>query len=214
MQVFFDFDDVLFNTRTFVAAMCDVFEQQGVSRDVFYETYPQARVVGNAAVKVYSVGAHIDILHQLMPDVDAELLRSRYDALFTDTSQYVFSDVREVLEDLKQQGAHIFVVSFGIEKVQRGKIEGSGLVPLLDGFFVGVEAKSQMIQPALDKDTSVWFIDDQPKFIDDVKTVFPFIKTIQMIRRDGRFTNERHPKSDFVVENMQEVNSLIVGHNV
>lgn len=215
MKVFFDLDDVLFDTRSFVGAISDIFERRGVSRDAYARTYGLARVVGNDVVKVYSFREHVAILQGRFPELtlDAEFLFGQYEALFFDTSRYVFPDVAEVLSDLKKCGASLYVVSFGIPKVQRAKIDGSGLVSFLDDFFVGTEPKSRMIANVVGDGDDAWFIDDQPKFIDDVKTVYPFIRTVQMRRKNGRFVNDIHSKSDFVAEDMADVKRLLGNFN-
>ena len=211
MKVFFDWDDVIFNTGLFVESIADIFERRGVSRDIYRETYHQARLIGGDVMKVYNFDAHTDILRQHVPDLDAAALRSEYDALFSDMRRYVFPDVELLLRDLKTQGAGIFIVSFGVEKIQRAKIEGSGLSPLLTEVLVGIGHKSEMIASVSgDSAEDAWFIDDQPKFVADVKTAFPHIGTIQMCRKDGRFANEKNPKSDFVAENMRDVRAIII----
>jgi phosphoglycolate phosphatase-like HAD superfamily hydrolase len=211
MKIFFDFDDVLFNTGAFVDETRKVFERYGVSEELYRETYVSSRQLGNDFLKVYGLDIHLDMLRDIVPGFDAEAVRKGVMEELSDTRAYVFPDVGPLLETLRSEGAELYVVSFGRPEFQRAKIGNSGLEKYLQGVMAGLEEKSGMLEKVLGADGEnepVWFVDDQPKFIQEVKLRFPYVRTVQVCRPEGRFDNPVVPESDFVVKNMDELRRL------
>jgi FMN phosphatase YigB (HAD superfamily) len=213
MKIFLDFDDVLFHTQAFVNQTQKIFVQCGVSEELYRETYMQSRQKGNGALKVYGLDVHLKMLQELLPGFDAERARQGVEAILADTATYVFSDVEKLLKRLYAGGAQMYVVSFGVPAFQRAKIENSGLKKYLKGVLVGLEEKGKMLSEILGESLSqepVWFIDDQIKFIEDVKRRFPFVNTVQVCRPEGRFNCPLVSHSDFTVKNMEALGRLLM----
>lgn len=212
MKIFFDFDDVLFNTQAFVDENFKVFARYGVSAELYRETYVAARQLGNEWVKVYNMDAHLETLKDLVPGFDAESVRAGVEKTLSDTSHFVFPEVEACLRKLKERGCELYVISFGRPEFQRSKIQNSGLAPYLQGILAGLEMKSAMMQSVLGQESQgedVWFVEDQVKFIQETKKVFPSMTMVQVARPEGRFNSERIPESDFLVHDVAGIPALL-----
>jgi hypothetical protein len=216
MKIFFDFDDVLFHTQAFVDETRKVFEQQGVSEGLYRETYAAARRLGNDFLKVYSLDIHLETLADIVPGFNGDEVRRGVGQVLSDTRPYLFPDVEACLRELARRGADIFVASFGKPDFQRAKIANSGIGEFLKDILADLEMKSTMMGRVLDGKTSheeVWFFDDQVKFLEDVKRAFPFVRTVQVCREEGRFNCDRSPVSEFLVRDMDGAMGLLSGLN-
>lgn len=213
MKLFLDFDDVLFHTDSFIRAKRELFARCGVSDVLYQETYEEAKSGEDEAVRMYDFEKHLRILERESADVRTDLIREGMESVFRRTSEFVFADAKDFLDGMRMIGAEMFVVSFGSPEFQAKKIEYSGIRPYFSDVFVGTDSKSAMIRGIMETlipNEPVWFADDQPKFLEDVKKAYSKVKTVQIMRPEARWKNDRSPIADFAAKDLDELHRIIV----
>lgn len=206
MLIFFDFDDVLFNTKEFKKDYFSLFKKNGISRRVFEECYYDS--LDKNEIKIYSPINHINRICQ-KEKVDISKIRIEIINFIRDTSHYVFDDVNLILnKDLKDK---MYIVSFSKTNFQKSKIFNSGLVDYFKSVKIINKLKGSEVQKIMKKESHqiAYFIDDRINQIDDVKLINPQVKTILLRRKEGRYLDRRSENCDFVAKNIKDILKII-----
>lgn len=208
MKVFLDFDDVLFNTKSFLEGFRGAFVGCGVDPEIFQLRYAEARE-NPGGIPGYNYERHIRLLVE-KDGAHKECLRKNTDIFLGNLGRYVFHDVPGFLDSLRGNHMSISLLSFGSEDFQRKKVSGSGLSLFFSDIIVGdidkAEALKQIWQNSGEKE---WFLDDRSEHIDRVKQVLPSIGTILVTRAEGRYTDAKTAWCDFQVKNLEEAEEII-----
>ena len=215
VKIFIDFDDVLFNTKSFIADMEAVFKKHGISKDIFYETYQSD---GNFSGKINSKMRSYDPSLQFKKirekvKIDTRHLQSDFENLVKDTSKYIFEDVKNFLYKLQKKD--IFLLSFGTNKFQNKKIKNSGIEKYFNKIIIVEQyEKGKAIEKIIGKSReSFCFIDDRVAFLAEVKIRYPFAKTFLVKRREGRYKDKKNKYCDFSVNNLKQILEIIKKKN-
>lgn len=215
MKVFVDFDDTLFNTRDFIGEFQNVFEKCGVSTQLYQETHRLAYRLDTASSEsAYDKELHLSYILQKEPSIDTECLRLHLSDFLKDTSLFVFPDVIGFLNQMKERGAEVCILSFGQSDFQNQKINASGLTSYMREVFVTTEKKHLSIARALalseskEKQEPIWFFDDRAEYVDDVKSALPQVKTVQVMRLESRYHDQPSALADFSVKSFHDLNLL------
>ncbi len=202
-KIFFDFDDVLFNTQKFKEDLVDCFDSLGVKRIVHDETYQQARA--RAGVFNYQFDLHLSLLEERGYNV-GQVRRSVMDFLAL-SHLYVFDDVVKCFADLKSQGYEIYIVSFGTLGWQDIKIAHSGISECVQEVVTGeIDKGIEIATRSTDKDI-VWFVDDRVDYLEQVKCHVPAVRALLMKRPEGRFDDMSRDYCE--VSSINEVSGII-----
>jgi hypothetical protein len=205
MKVFLDFDDVLFDTRAYYEGLKNLFNEYGVKRELFEKAYLEIReesLVDGAWC--YSFENHIARLRRYV-SFDENGLRKKLAAYITDTSQFLFPDVRAFLTVLQKSGARAYILSFGDVEHQTAKITGTGIARYIEKNIITNKEKGVALQgEGIGAGHGSWFFDDRIKYIESVKQSFPKIQTVFVNRKEGRFHDEPNEFCDYVVSNLKE----------
>lgn len=211
MNIFFDFDDVLFNTRLFSRDFKKVFYDCGVRESCFEQTYAQARKT--TRIPNYNFDKHLEILSTEY-HIDSTTLQNNMNTFLCDTSQYIFSDVAQALSTFKKGGYKLFLVSYGVPRSwQEKKVHPSGIADIFDQLVIGEIDKGHETKKILDQHPSGenFFIDDREAYLESVKKVNPDITTILMKRKEGRHTDDQSIYCDQIAHTLKEVDEIIAG---
>ncbi|MEK9151237.1 MAG: HAD family hydrolase [Patescibacteria group bacterium] len=207
MKIFLDFDDTLFNTRAFAERVQGVFEEYGISRELFWSSYQDMKgafLIGWC----YSPEVH---MQRLQPDhsFDIEQVRKKLGVLVADTRRFLFHEVKESLSFLKAVGHTLYILSLGDYGFQMEKIRGTGIDVFMEKVIVTQGDKAKALRDERVKGEGTWFIDDRVRFIESVKKTFPEVKTILM-QRVGRYhQDEPNNFCDYVAQDLAEVVSIL-----
>ena len=206
MKAFIDFDDVLFNTKKFVADIEMTFCRRGVPADVFRETYKNAnRFSGkiNKDMRTYDPSFQFKKIREKI-QIDTKQLEKDFKVLTKDTSKYVFKDASVFLSKMHKKDT--FVLSFGTNKFQKEKIKNSGIEKYFNKIIIINHAeKGKAIRKIIGNTKEAFlFIDDRVKFLEEVKNKYPFAKTILVKRKEGRYNDKKNRYCDFVVSNLNQ----------
>ncbi len=208
MKVFIDFDDTLFNTRDFVIDYSQLFVAAGLTPEVYEATYREAHRRMGESIEVYEAQTHTDTIAKQYPAIDIQTLKANVSEFLKDTSAYVFSDVKPFLEQTQRKGIQLYILSFGQSQFQSDKIAGTGLTSYFQDIFIVQEKKYEPIEAMMkrgDFDERVWFFDDRAEFVQDVNQRLSQVKTVQMMRPEGRYRDTRSPDADFIVSDFSQL---------
>ena len=111
MKIFFDFDDVLFNSKQFKEDYFSIFKKRGVSRKIFEACYYDPLDERN--IKLYDPMGHIKRVCSEI-GIDVTTLEAEISAFVADTSDYVFADVVGALARFQRK--QLCIVSFSTDR--------------------------------------------------------------------------------------------------
>lgn len=211
MIIFIDFDDVLFNTKSFKDELALVFDKNQVTKenfDGYYLDYPRRKPDGT--LEKYDIGKHIEILDKKFR-VDTRELRVDVEKLMDRSSEYLFPDSVEFLKQFSVE--QIYIVSFGDTPFQEMKIGNCNIGGFCEKIIITDSLKSHEIGNALLKTDSgrekIFFIEDRIDQIDMVKKTIPEVTTVHVRRPEGRYQDECLGTCDFDVTNLKEAGKII-----
>ncbi len=178
MKIFIDFDDTLIDRTRFMRDFYAMFD--GVSSESLKETYDRFRT--HQAFDLKNFAAEVELMHGIPErDVIAKLtaLRDRVHA-------YRFEESRPFLEQLKQRGHTITLVTFAEDTTwQWGKIHASGLYDLLDDVHITTRGKEEVLRE-LTNGEPFCFIDDSGKEVEAVQKMYPHALCFLKVHDNGK----------------------------
>jgi FMN phosphatase YigB (HAD superfamily) len=205
MKIFIDFDDVIFNTKKFVADRGKIFQKNGISQKIYKQCYHSEVETGR--IKRYECRAHIRRARNLVA-FDVKKLERDLDDHLTHAVGYVFPDAVRFLEKFKR--TDLYLVSFAKTEYQKAKIKNSKISGYFKKIFIVDGSKSAAVGKIIKHhDESYLFIDDRAAYIDDVKKKHPGVVSILMQRSGGRYFDKKTKRCDFKVTNFTQVTKLI-----
>ncbi len=190
MQIFFDFDDVLFDTGAFTRDFKKAFVHElNISPHDFDTSYQKARQ--RRGITNYSYQRHVRILsHEYhVEEKDIHRVMTRFTR---DVSRYVFADVPAGLEALLALGHELFLVTFGSPTLQKRKLHGSGIEQYFKDQCVGEIAKADAItalQKTHGRKTAV-YCEDRREHLRAVLARHRTMQGILMMRASGRYRQQ------------------------
>lgn len=209
MKVILDFDDLLFKTKEFFSPLQAIFQDFGISPELFHTTYEEVRRDSNGKDFCYHFDAHIQKLKSHI-DFDDQGLLQALPGVFRKASEYLFPDSIDFVKFLKENGCEITILSFGDNEFQREKIEGSGIADYVDRVFITQASKGQFFEDQhFEQGEKVYFFDDRVHFLEDAKKRAPAIITVLVSRPEGRFRDTVSEYCDFQVENLEQAKKII-----
>lgn len=211
MKVFIDFDDVIFDTKAFIADYKNAFFSHGVSPEKFEECYyDYPRRNGDGTISKYEFRGHLQRLEKSCPEVDIEEVEQSVMMILKNASKYIFEDVGDFIASV--DGGEVVIVSYGDAAFQHDKIESSGIMKLVSDVVITDKMKSEAVGEIIGKKANdkMIFIDDRIEQIKDVKKNFRQITTFFMKRPEGRYDDEFDATCcDYEVRNLQEITDII-----
>ncbi len=208
MQIFIDFDDVLFNTGEFNVEFEKVFDRCGVDNKLFQVTYKEARE--RDGIANYSFDRHCAILEK-DHNISLAKINDAVVKLLNHADQFVFTDAEHFLKKLQADDHELYLVSFGAPSIQEGKVCGSGLREYFKKIIVGEISKGEKIKEVLGAGNGkhYFFLDDRVEHITNVKENCSGILTILVERPEGRYHDDRMDSCDFTAESLNDVEKII-----
>lgn len=181
-KFFFDFDDVLVNTRRICEDYFSLFTNVGISSKEGEALYQKTKTeAGRDDPHVFA-----RLLHERAPDMPEEEFLHRLLQFKRRSAKYVFSDSEMFLKKLQSIGCEMYVVSTGDQEGQRTKIGGSGLEEYFKEIvIVGADKeKPGAIASRCGEGEQCVFFDDKATVTEHVKQELPRFFVVQMRRHD------------------------------
>lgn len=207
MKIFLDFDDVIFNTKSFFEKLKRVYIPFGISSEVFETTYQELKKEQAENWIGYSSDVHIAKLQENF-SVDKQELQKAIKSFVDDTREFVFPDVKDFLQWAKKNAYSVSVLSFGNQEFQTQKIQSTKLSDYFEKIIVTDKDKSEALLAENMSPEKTWFFDDRNHFLENVKTKIPSIQTILVSRPEGRYADECGSGCD------RQISSLAEGRDV
>jgi FMN phosphatase YigB (HAD superfamily) len=211
MKILLDFDDTLFHTAKFKEDLIGVFESCGVSPEDFKKHYYDYPPNDKNDLKRYVFESHIDRLEEVL-GIDGANLRKKAHEFLSDTSEYLFSDVKDFLKSFSKDD--LLIISFGCEFLKI-KIGNTGIGEKVSEIVTTDKLKEFATKKLLEREEfdneKIFFLDDRIDHLGSVKSKFPDIISILVRRPEGRYDCEMDESCDYCVRNLLEAKELILG---
>ena len=211
MKIFLDFDDCLFDTKTFIENFRGVFAACGIPEEVQVST---AVVMKDGTVGGwYDPERHIALLAETCV-FDHAQLRTKIEAFLSDTERFLFPEVTDFLSLMTKCGHTLYILSYGDDNFQVKKIRGTGIDHFFEKIVVTREDKALAMGSELGSGSDdVWFIEDRTGYIASVKKMWPHMRMVLLRRKEGRYYESDVPDGscDFVAANLAEAAGAIEG---
>lgn len=178
MNIFvIDFDDTLFDTFGYKHARLQILQTLGVSKDVFWKTYKEARKDGTGAM-VYSDRRHAQMLAK--ENFDEEKVFSLLGSVNKRFSDFVYPDTFVFLEELKKKNIPMILLSLGDPAMQGLKVKGSGVDKYFESMFMVEDTKEHVLRKILASycPETTWFINDKVLETQMLHKKFPLINPV------------------------------------
>jgi phosphoserine phosphatase len=210
MNVFVDFDDVLFHTKKFLQEMVAITEGFGISEEVFRITYEELRADEGGQHFCYRFDKHIEKMSH-HADFDQGALLKELEEFLADTKKFLFPDAKYFLKFLQEKNYNTWIVSYGDSGFQTNKIQGTGIQHLVRDAVVVQDGKDRVIASLVAGSTAKsFFFDDRVSFLESVKKAAPKIQTVLVQRPEGRFSDIPNSYVDRSILSLEEAGDLFV----
>jgi len=207
MKIFLDFDDVLFNTKSFKRGLIGVFKKNGVSKKDFLATYKDYPTITRKGLKKYDPFRQIKLLEKKL-GIDGEKTKRDMLKFLESCKKFVFSDVKNFLRHFDKN--ELFLISYGHTGFQDKKIENCGIAKYFREIVVTDKMKAEIIRRFAGKKEKMIFLDDRTDQIEEVKKNFPQSITFLFKREEGRYNDKRTKSVDYKVRDLKEAFQIIL----
>ncbi len=208
MKIFLDFDDTLFDTKTFGEHLHRVFDACGIPRAAQAST--AAMMKDGSVGGWYDPGRHMALLGEVCTFDHAEL-RAGIEVFLRETKQFLFPEAADFLAQMKARGCTLCILSYGDEDFQMRKIRGTGIEHFFHKIIVTTEDKASALEGELGGDRDIWFIEDRVHYIANVKKAWPRIRTVLMCQKNRRYHDVPDDLCDFVAADFRETVQIFTG---
>lgn len=204
-----DFDDTLFDTHRFKQARLDALRAMGISEEMYWRTYQQARgdVTGTVT---YTDERHAGAF------VGTQFDRTKILAALKDISEkriteFLFPDSISFLQKLRDTGKKILLLSLGASSFQETKVRGAGIDKLVDDMVFIEESKQYVLDHILRdrKQDDIWFINDKIDETEELVQSFPGVRTV--LKRSQSIPEEQYHQSPFThFDSLSEISDYVL----
>jgi len=172
---FIDLDDTLFNTYLFKEDIFGCFERCGVSREDYLDTYRQAVFGPVEGYFDYTFKKHADILRELGYQITDSTIFELNNLL---EKSYNDSQAEEFLLELKKISHKLILLTAGEQRLQKRKIDSTGLVKYFDQVIIIDGGKSQKIVDVAGQADKILFVNDNLKENNQIKKDLPYVLVV------------------------------------
>lgn len=168
--VIFDFDDTLYDTERLKKDIKKVLSSYNIKKKDISSSYKAVR--GNLE---YSFDKHLIEISKKYKDLDVGKILQNLNKLFSNS--YLFPESKKILTKLKRHHT-ILLLTIGEEKVQKRKIETSGIKNFFDKIHITQKDKANFLKN-LNLKGEVYFINDKADENKKVRAAFPHFKIVE-----------------------------------
>jgi phosphoglycolate phosphatase-like HAD superfamily hydrolase len=206
-----DFDDTLFDTHAHKQARLAALSALGVSADMFWETYRQARNSADGLF-IYSNERHAEMLS--LHGFDRDRIYSALEATTSGTlDHFLFSGTIQFLDYLKSLQLPMILLSLGDPSMQELKVRASGIHDYFDRIFFVNESKADVLAELFDSvdEGAVWFVNDKPDETKALAALFPQMHII--LKKSASISDEKYEHSGLpFLQSITEIKTYVQKH--
>ncbi len=208
MKLFVDFDNTIFDTHhKFLDAFFGVFENYGVSREIFEETLPHFSKTALQSGKCYSPERHIKIINKHTgKNISEDIFLQEMSEFLEKLENFVFEDFYEFVNQYNK--GDLIILSYGEEKFQTQKIIGSGVEQFFTDTIITQGDKAIEIEKYMQNfsEESAVLIDDKLGYFESVKKLSIDTKTVHIVRGDNKC--ESGAFCDYHAKDLRNISAL------
>lgn len=191
-----DFDRTVFDSDALYLDLYKLCEARGISRDFLdpaLALVPPDNLLFNFFLMVQRS-------QQIEPDKIEKVVAEMQSYVREKGHLYIFDDSRKFLGAAIKANWNVIILTYGDIYFQLAKFIGSGLGSLCTSFIVTSKVKWSHLE--IFKTSSVIFIDDNPKNIDEIKEKFPDIVAVEVKRKGTKYQCVLSRKANFLVNQL------------
>ena len=178
---FLDFDHTLFHTDEFFhVAVREAFRRLGIDAKVWEQSYAVVWPTG------YTLEKHAEeVFRQSGNQPALEEMKRILQNSFSDLRRYLFPDVLPFLQQAKENGARLYLLSFGDPEWQRYKVSACAVSGYFDDMFFAATpgGKSRLVQEQAKRVAErVVVVDNNSEDLDSIRDDSPEVRTYLMNR--------------------------------
>lgn len=174
-----DFDDTLFDTHAYKRARLEAVQAVGISEDLFWKTYADARVTPDGTFS-YTDERHAALLGSHRKDEKA--VCEAFAQINDRIHEFVQPDAENFLHRLKATGTSLVLLSLGDEGFQEMKTHRSGLHMFFDRVVMVDRTKKDVVAELMKtNEDPTWFINDKVSETKEIVRLFPAVRAVLKI---------------------------------
>jgi len=173
-----DFDDTIFDTQRFKEARLQVVQAVGVSSDLYWQSYREARAPVEGIV-TYSNERHADLLAR--HGFSREMILFALAQTTNETvHQFLFPDTIPFLTFLRQYNQPMALLSLSDPAFQEKKVKGTRISTFFDNIFIVDETKALVVKEVIQHYHyhDIWLFNDRVEESQEFKEQFPMLKIV------------------------------------
>ena len=179
-KIIIDFDDTLFDTVSMKEDLLALFARFGMSAEKFWETYRASYFRNDLAS--YNLWHHVDIACQQFSNLDKKSLLTEAEAFFKN-GRYLLAGVMDFLNELRNLGVPLILLSLGDAEFQKQKVESVGVAKFFNEVIFTGRKKVDAIQPLIkEANGDIIFINDKINETREVVALSIQIKPILRVK--------------------------------
>lgn len=204
MKIILDFDDTIFNTSAFIDEKIKIFNKEGFSREEYFVNYE--KIIKEKGY--FDTDFMIDLFFTLKK-FDKNKIKGEIEAVIKRSKVFIYDDFFDFAKSFSKRD--LYLVSTGLEEIQKGKIENTGIESYFNKISIPLSYKSKDIELIAKEYPSekIFFIDDKAKQIDKVKKELPQVVAMKMERASGRHILPKSELADYAVKDLSEAVKII-----
>ena len=207
MKIIFDLDHTLYSTKKLYNTFVEAFKELGLNEKLFHKTFEEAK----RGEDLYNKERHFNLIVEYEPSISHESLEQKWREVLDGSIGFLYPDVFPVLERLKEKYS-LYILSYGMENVQKDKIEGSNIKGLFKEIYITRDiGKTSILEKILKEKEKAVFIDDNIEVLSKVRRNFPDVVVVRINRGEGRY--KEYPDNsefDFSIKNLEELERIIL----
>lgn len=203
MKLIFDFDHTIFDMMSMHADLLVAVQKLGITAEEYEEAYEQS-----TKWKMFSTKRLAEVLKKTNKVTEAQVI-SALEGVAKESALYLFDDVEQSFDQLKESGHRISLLSWGDEDWQGLKINHSGIMPHCEEVVSVTEVKADYLQKKYKEAGCLVVIDDKPAELKAIEVASPEIRLIRMRREGAKYSDIGTPPTIPEAKNMDEVIKII-----
>ena len=204
MKIILDFDDTIINTHRLMWEFLEILKEFDFTEEEFFGAYQKCkRKVGD-----FNSGIMIGLLSEIRP-FDKIKVEERLNLILDDLEDLVYPDFFDFVNNFDKKD--LILLSFGITDMQKIKIDNSKITKFFGNVIITSRDKTEDIKPIFkkNKEEKIFFIDDKTIQVDNMKSKFPEIITMEIKRPQGSDITTESKSVDYKIKDLFEAKNII-----
>lgn len=203
MKLIIDFDHTIFDMASMHEALDEAITDLGIPSEQYRAAYNK-----ETNWKVFSVPGFANRLEK-MTEISSKEITKAYHRVGDIADLFVYEDVHQGLEQLKEHGHEVFLLSWGDTEWQMRKIQSSGIRDHFKDVLTVTQLKAEFLQNWCADACDVVVVDDKPAELKAIKERHPKFHLIRMRRENGKYSDQETPEGVHEAVDMKGVLSLV-----